>query len=142
MVIIVIIISSSSYDHNNNDELIIGVLLSDSLCYLCADRAVVIIIIPIITIIIIVITTIIIFAIQAIAVSMCVAVQIADLAIGMMSIPPYIPYLLLGYWPASKAYCLFWLVWDYVTPAASTFNMCTISIDRYMTSLTFHIHAQ
>ncbi|KAK7099747.1 histamine H3 receptor-like [Littorina saxatilis] len=57
---------------------------------------------------------------------------IADLAIGVMSIPPYIPVALTGRWAAGKPYCLFWLLWDYVTPAASTFNMCVVSIDRYL----------
>ncbi|KAK7490402.1 hypothetical protein BaRGS_00018381 [Batillaria attramentaria] len=56
----------------------------------------------------------------------------ADMAIGVLSIPPYIPYLLTGRWTAGYAYCKFWLLWDYITPAASTFSMCVISLDRYL----------
>nr|KAG5702089.1 hypothetical protein BaRGS_032338 [Batillaria attramentaria] len=55
---------------------------------------------------------------------------LADMAIGVLSIPPYIPYLLTGRWTAGYAYCKFWLLWDYITPAASTFSMCVISLDR------------
>ncbi|XP_025109989.1 histamine H3 receptor-like [Pomacea canaliculata] len=46
--------------------------------------------------------------------------------------PSLHPYLLTGTWQAGFSYCKFWLLWDYVTPAASTFCICVISIDRYL----------
>lgn len=56
---------------------------------------------------------------------------ISDLLIGTICIPHYAPLLLTGSWPFGHKVCLGWLVFDYVTPAASTINICCISLDRY-----------
>ncbi|PVD22875.1 hypothetical protein C0Q70_16134 [Pomacea canaliculata] len=56
---------------------------------------------------------------------------IADLAIGVLAMPPGIHYLLTGTWQGGHAFCKFWLIWDYVTTAASSLCICVISIDRY-----------
>ncbi|XP_033737652.1 histamine H3 receptor-like [Pecten maximus] len=57
---------------------------------------------------------------------------ISDLIIGSICIPLYAPLLLTGSWPFGHGVCLLWLVFDYVTPAASTLNICCISFDRYL----------
>ncbi|XP_025111045.1 LOW QUALITY PROTEIN: histamine H3 receptor-like [Pomacea canaliculata] len=57
---------------------------------------------------------------------------IADLAIGVLAMPPGIHYLLTGTWQGGHAFCKFWLIWDYVTTAASSLCICVISIDRYL----------
>ncbi|XP_071090793.1 histamine H3 receptor-like [Haliotis cracherodii] len=57
---------------------------------------------------------------------------VADLLIGCVCIPPYIPYLLTGVWEPGRAFCKIWLVLDYIAPAGSALNMCVISIDRYL----------
>ncbi|KAL3868889.1 hypothetical protein ACJMK2_041645 [Sinanodonta woodiana] len=57
---------------------------------------------------------------------------VSDFIIGSVSIPFYAPYVLTGTWHIGHALCLFWLVVDYVTPAASTYNICVISLDRYI----------
>ncbi|XP_060082592.1 histamine H3 receptor-like [Ylistrum balloti] len=57
---------------------------------------------------------------------------ISDLIIGSICIPLYAPLLLTGDWPFGHGVCLLWLVFDYVTPAASTLNICCISFDRYL----------
>ncbi|XP_046335100.2 histamine H3 receptor-like [Haliotis rufescens] len=57
---------------------------------------------------------------------------VADFLIGCVCIPPYIPYLLTGVWEPGRAFCKIWLLFDYICPAASTINICIISIDRYL----------
>ncbi|OWF39129.1 histamine H3 receptor-like [Mizuhopecten yessoensis] len=61
-----------------------------------------------------------------------VNLAISDLIIGSFCIPLYAPLLLTGNWPFGHGVCLLWLVFDYVTPAASTLNICCISFDRYL----------
>ncbi|XP_069128458.1 histamine H3 receptor-like [Argopecten irradians] len=61
-----------------------------------------------------------------------VNLAISDLIIGSICIPLYAPLLLTGSWPFGHPVCLLWLVFDYVTPAASTLNICCISFDRYL----------
>lgn len=57
---------------------------------------------------------------------------ISDLIIGAICIPFYAPYVLTGRWSLGHGMCLFWLVIDYITPAASAINIFIISLDRYI----------
>lgn len=57
---------------------------------------------------------------------------ISDLIIGAVCIPFYAPYVLTGKWALGHVMCLFWLVIDYITPAASAINIFIISLDRYI----------
>lgn len=57
---------------------------------------------------------------------------ISDLIIGSVCIPFYAPYVLTGSWSLGHGACLFWLVVDYITPAASAINIFIISLDRYI----------
>ncbi|KAL3868888.1 hypothetical protein ACJMK2_041644 [Sinanodonta woodiana] len=57
---------------------------------------------------------------------------VSDFIIGSFDSSIYAPYVLTGTWHIGRAPCLLWLVFDYVTPAASTYNICLISLDRYI----------
>ena len=57
---------------------------------------------------------------------------ISDFLIGAIGISFYAPYVLTGIWPMGHGMCLFWLVVDYITPAASAINIFIISLDRYI----------
>ena len=57
---------------------------------------------------------------------------IADFAIGLLCIPPYVPYLLTGVWPFGHTFCIVWLVLDYVTPCSSAVNILIIVVDMYL----------
>ena len=56
---------------------------------------------------------------------------ITDLVVGIINVPSYVPLLLTGSWPLGRPYCIIWLVCDYVTPAASSWSILMISLDRY-----------
>ena len=57
---------------------------------------------------------------------------IADFAIGLLCVPPYVPYLLTGVWPFGHAFCIVWLVLDYVTPCSSAVNILIVVVDMYL----------
>ena len=57
---------------------------------------------------------------------------IADFAIGLLCVPPYMPYLLTGVWPFGHVFCIVWLVLDYVTPCSSAVNILIIVVDMYL----------
>ncbi|KAK3599863.1 hypothetical protein CHS0354_022435 [Potamilus streckersoni] len=57
---------------------------------------------------------------------------VSDFLVGSISIPFYAPYVLTGTWHIGRALCFLWLVVDYVIPAASTYNICIISLDKYI----------
>ncbi|XP_077984775.1 muscarinic acetylcholine receptor M2-like [Glandiceps talaboti] len=59
------------------------------------------------------------------------SMSIADLIVGLFSMPLYTMYLILGYWPLGPNVCDVWLSVDYVCCAASILGILTISIDRY-----------
>uniref|UniRef100_A0AAN0N7A8 Muscrinic acethylcholine receptor-like GPCR protein n=1 Tax=Polyphagotarsonemus latus TaxID=1204166 RepID=A0AAN0N7A8_9ACAR len=59
------------------------------------------------------------------------SLSIADFLIGLISMPLYTIYLLLGKWPLGPIVCDAWLALDYLNCNASIFNLLVISFDRY-----------
>ncbi|XP_062849689.1 histamine H3 receptor [Trichomycterus rosablanca] len=57
---------------------------------------------------------------------------IADFLVGAFCIPVYLPYILTGKWMLGRGMCKLWLVMDYLTCAASIFNIVLISYDRFL----------
>ncbi|XP_004584162.2 histamine H3 receptor-like [Ochotona princeps] len=57
---------------------------------------------------------------------------VADLLVGGVCIPLYIPYVLTGKWKLGKTLCKVWLVTDYLVCTASVFNIVLISYDRFL----------
>ncbi|KAJ8028381.1 Muscarinic acetylcholine receptor M3 [Holothuria leucospilota] len=59
------------------------------------------------------------------------SMAIADLTIGVCSMPLYTSYVLLGAWPFGNVLCDIWLSLDFLCCAASVLGILLISIDRY-----------
>lgn len=59
------------------------------------------------------------------------SLAVADLSIGLISMPLFTMYTVLGYWPLGPHVCDLWLALDYLASNASVLNLLTISFDRY-----------
>lgn len=60
------------------------------------------------------------------------SLAVADLAIGVFSMPFYTVYLVMGRWPLGSWICDTWLSMDYTMSNASVANLIIICFDRYL----------
>lgn len=59
------------------------------------------------------------------------SLALADFFIGLISMPLFTVYTILGYWPFGRHVCDGWLALDYLASNASVLNLLLISFDRY-----------
>lgn len=71
-----------------------------------------------------------------------VSLSIADFLIGLLSIPSYTTYVLLGNWTGTLS-CDIWLSLDYGLTTSSALHLLLISLDRYLAvkyPLVYRVH--
>lgn len=59
------------------------------------------------------------------------SLAIADFCVGVISMPLFTLYTLLGYWPLGPFLCDSWLAMDYLVSNASVLHLMLISFDRF-----------
>ncbi|CAK9296636.1 unnamed protein product [Gordionus sp. m RMFG-2023] len=59
------------------------------------------------------------------------SLAVADITIGMVSMPLYTVFVITGYWPFGPILCDIYLALDYLMSNASVLNLLAISLDRY-----------
>ncbi|XP_070554657.1 muscarinic acetylcholine receptor M2-like [Ptychodera flava] len=56
---------------------------------------------------------------------------VADFIVGFVSVPGYIVYVSVGYWPFGRVSCEFWLFADYLVSNVNLYTIIVICVDRY-----------
>lgn len=59
------------------------------------------------------------------------SLAIADCCVGLISMPLFTIYTVLGYWPFGDFMCDLWLALDYLVSNSSVLHLMLISFDRY-----------
>ncbi|XP_033106642.1 dopamine receptor 1-like [Anneissia japonica] len=64
--------------------------------------------------------------------SFIVSLAMADLLVSILVMTFAISNDIRGYWSFGKSFCTIWISFDVMFSTASIFNLCAISVDRYM----------
>ncbi|XP_070573859.1 alpha-2Db adrenergic receptor-like [Ptychodera flava] len=61
-----------------------------------------------------------------------ISLALADLIVGLVVMPCFSVYVVLGYWPLGGLMCDVWISLDFMCCTASMLNLCAIAYDRYI----------